>query len=189
VEQGRESVERAGLVEGADSIVVVSFTDEKNAVAAIDPILSSYFRIEAAPAASSQRNMEHGELKLFGDKWAAHLVSRDSWVPGSWEKTVIWLDSQCGTTFSNWFKPNYRIAVTDRKTGMIRAEIPANVVSQLIISNDGHYLALATYEKPGLELWDANPSSRWPNALAAGLSPLLLVFVLIRWIRKYRTKV
>ncbi len=175
-------------VEGADGILVVSFADEKNAVAAIDPILSSYNRIEAAPPALSQRNMEHGEFKMFGDSWVAHLISRDSWMPGSWEKAVRWLDSQCGTTFSNWFKANYRIAITDRHTGLIRAEVPGNIVSQLLVSNDGHYLALATYEKPGLELWDANPGSRWPYAIAAGVAPLLLVFVLVKSIKRFRNK-
>lgn len=162
-------------------IVRLTF-DGKEPVGVIDPTLSSYSRTDVATNQQDSRTEER-----FGDDWSVQLVSRDrrqmlSEVKG----TVEWIDSNCGTKLMDWFLPMNTICVIDCQSGAKRLVVPYENAPQILVSNDGQYLAHATYEKPGLALWNANPNSCWPYAILTGTLTAFLVLALLRARRRSR---
>lgn len=171
--------------ESLSEVAKVSWVSDKELITSLEPQVSSLrreasFTANFVPATASQHCMG------FGDDWVCHSIihDRDNVAIGS---ALRWIDAKAGTNLMDRAYPGHTICVKERPSGKTRIEIVVKAGLNMRISDDGQYLAQANYIHKTLELWNANPSSRWPYAVAAGV--LICIMMLFERKRKVNREI
>jgi len=160
----------------------VSWVSETELAATIEPMVSSSTP-QLNPGSPVMSYLPVSRHCLgFDDNWVCHSIvhDRDNVAIGG---VLRWIDAKVGTRLMDNIYPGHTISVKDRSSGKTRIEIVVKAGLNMRISTDGQYLAQMDYIKHTLDLWNANPSSRWPYAVAVGV---LICTVMMLWGRKRR---
>lgn len=114
----------------------------------------------------------------FGDEWVCHSIVHDR-INLKYGTTLRLIDARIGTRLLDGIYPGHTICVKDRPSGKTRIEIVVKAGLNMRISDDGQYLAQADYIHKTLDLWNANPASRWPSAVIAGVLICILMMLFL----------
>jgi hypothetical protein len=118
-----------------------------------------------------------------GSGWIVHISLGPREIK-KWEEWLEWLARKLGTTFQAERPLCNRVRFLDPDSGRLRYELPSSMKYPCIISHDGK--RVASIEPRGiLEVWDADPSPRWPWAVTAGIAGAVPILIVGRW-RSYR---
>ena len=77
----------------------------------------------------------------------------------------------------------WSVRFIDPATGATRYRIPEPLQVTILVSPDGRLVA-ATLDDEAIEVWDAEPSLRWPTASIAGLATTGILALISRWRRR-----
>jgi hypothetical protein len=128
-----------------------------------------------------------------GNGWRADVeygASEQDWIRKYWKKFTEWIGLQRNVAFGSGTE--VRLRLHDSDTEKTRYESPVFIDSTPYIAANGASYAMWTNGggNGGMDLsvWNANPSPRWPWALAASLGALLAILFFGRW-RYKRTKI
>lgn len=166
-------------IESLEELARVSWVNERELKATIEPLVSSSKPqvIPGSPVMSYLPVSRH--CMGFGDDWVCHSIvhDRDNVAHVS---ALRLIDAKVGTRLMDNIYPGHTICVKERPSGKTRIEIVVKAGLNMRISDDGKYLAQLDYIHHTLDLWNANPRSRWPYAVAAGMLICIIMMLLGR---------
>jgi hypothetical protein len=128
-----------------------------------------------------------------GPGWQAHfdpVTHVLAGVPGSWY--YRWIDPllrKAGILPNVTYLPfDQVVRIVDPRTGVTRYKVPRPVRAPFVFSHDGRRMACST-GGDAVEVWDTDPSPRWPWAAGAGIGGVVFAVAIgrgSRWIRRVR---
>lgn len=171
--------------ESLEELSRVSWLCEKELEASIEPMVSSTRPLTPTTPVPVMNYLPVSRHCMgFGDNWVCHSIVHDR-TNVKLANVLRWIDAKTGTKLMDGIYPGHTICVKDRPSGKTRIEIVVKAGLNMRISDKGEYLVQADYVNHTLDLWNANPPSRWPYALATGLL-ICIIMMLLGRIRKVR---
>jgi hypothetical protein len=142
------------------------------------------------PLLSGQVNGNEGGIYWdHGPGWVASLTL-DHREPGRWERWLGSVAAKLGVKYRAEPGPFSSVRFLDPETGRTRSELPGPLTFPCVISHDAKRVA-SVQSGDTLQVWDANPSPRWPWVVSAGVvgsGSILLLGNLARALFRRRSK-
>jgi hypothetical protein len=122
---------------------------------------------------------------MAGDNWAAFfsILPPNRRPKSKFEEWRDWLAACLGSDMAPSKRMQLSARFVDRLSGAFRYELPRPVSHGVFISDDGRRMVCPRGDD-AIEVWDVNPPSRWPKALAAGVVITACILGFGRWRRR-----
>jgi hypothetical protein len=114
-----------------------------------------------------------------GPGWVAYLELA-SVVPTKWDEWYEWFGGKVGVNWKARSGLYVTVRFVDSSSGRLRYAVPKPLAFECIISSDGKRVA-SVDPNLGVEVWNADPSPRWPWAFTAAGFTVGLGLLVGRW--------